>query len=121
MDESVCVDHAASNILAGVSRRVFQIVAGLLLFFAALTPLGNCFDSWDKNQPPANDTEFQLTALSVFAGFVLVLPKLVRQLLIAVVRQYRTVRPSRLIVALYYSDWVMPEPTGSPPPIPLRI
>lgn len=102
-------------------RRVFQFVAGLVLIFATLTPLANCFDTWDKNQPPANDTELQVTALVVFAGFALVLPKLVRRFLIRATRIPHTTEPRRLIAVLSCSDWVKPEPTASPPLIFLRI
>lgn len=101
---------------------MLQLVAGLVLIFATLTPLANCFDTWDKNQPPANDTELQVTALVVFAGFALVLPKLVRRFLIRAARILRTAKPRRLIAAaLSCSDWVRPEPSASPPPISLRI
>jgi len=104
-----------------VSRRVFQLVAFLVLIFATLTPLANCFDTWDKGQPPANDTELQVTALFIGVGFVLVLPKLVRHFLISVIRIQLTPRAFRLSAALPCSDWASPEPTASPPLIPLRI
>lgn len=103
-----------------VARCVFQLVAGLVLILATLTPLANCFDSWDKRQPPVNDTEFQLTALYVFAGFAMVLPKFLRKFsnrAIALARMLQFSRP----VALSCSDWVKPEPSASPPLIPLRI
>ena len=104
-----------------VARRVFQFVAGLILIFSSLTPLINCFDTWDKRQPPVNDTELRATALVVFAGFLVVLPKLVRRFLIGAVTLPRASAPERLAAALSCSNWVRPEPSASPPLIPLRI
>lgn len=104
-----------------MSRRVFQLVAALVLLFATLTPLINCFDTWDKGQPPANDTELQVTAFFIGAGFVLVLPKLVRRLVIPAIRTQLAPRPFRLGLSLFCSDWANPEPAPSPPLIPLRI
>ena len=37
----------------GVSRRIFQFVAASVLFFVTLTPLANCFDTWDKGAAAA--------------------------------------------------------------------
>lgn len=104
-----------------MARRLFQFVAFLVLIFATLTPLANCFDTWDKNQPPANDTELQLTAFYVIAGFALVLPKLVRHFFIPPVRLQQTTPPTRPVFALSCSDWYSPDPTSSPPLVPLRI
>jgi hypothetical protein len=53
-------------------------VAGIVLILAALTPLMECFDRWDKNPSPASDTEIHLTAWFVGVGIVLTLAKLVR-------------------------------------------
>ena len=104
-----------------MSRRVFQCIAGLVLVFATLTPLANCFDTWDRNQPPVNDTELRLTALFVVAGFVQALPRLVRKFLILAINLRWISRLLPSTVALSCSDWVSPEPTASPPLIPLRI
>lgn len=104
-----------------MSRRVFQFVAGLVLIFATLTPLANCFDTWDKAQPPANDTELSLTALSVFAGFIVVLPKLVRRLAFPAIRLGRQAAALCALATLAGSGWIRPEPTASPPPLLLRI
>lgn len=104
-----------------VSRRIFQCIAGLIFIFAALTPLVNCFDTWDRNQPPVNDTELRLTALFVVAGFVQALPRLVRKFLILAINLRWISRLLPSTVALSCSDWVSPEPTASPPLIPLRI
>jgi hypothetical protein len=104
----------------GVSRRIFQCVAAMVLFFATLTPLPNCFDTWDKD-PPANDTELHLTALFAGVGFVLVLPKLVRRFLIPEIRAQLTAFPSCLGMALFCSGLARPDPTASPPLTPLRI
>lgn len=104
-----------------VSRRIFQCIAGLIFIFAALTPLVNCFDTWDRNQPPVNDTELRLTALFVVAGFVQALPRLVRKFLIVSIGLRRVSRPLPSTVVLSSSGWVRPEPTASPPLISLRI
>lgn len=104
-----------------MSRRVFQLVAALVLIFATLTPLINCFDTWDKGQPPANDTELQVTALFIGAGFVLVLPKLVRRFVIPAIRVQLTPRLFCLGISLPCSGWASPEQAASPPLIPLRI
>lgn len=100
---------------------MFQLVSALVLIFATLTPLINCFDSWDKNQPPINDTELQVTALFIGAGFVLVLPKLVRHLRVPVVRLQQSAQPSFRCVALLSCESLGPEPSVSPPLLPLRI
>jgi hypothetical protein len=104
-----------------VSRRVFQCIAGLILVFATLTPLVNCFDTWDKNQPPVNDTELRVTVLFVVAAFVQALPRLVRKFLILSINLRWISRPLPSAVALSCSGWVRPEPAASPPLISLRI
>jgi hypothetical protein len=104
-----------------VSRRIFQCIAGLIFIFAALTPLVNCFDTWDRNQPPVNDTELRVTVLFVVAAFVQALPRLVRKFLILAINLRWISRLLPSTVALSCSDWVSPEPTASPPLIPLRI
>ena len=102
----------------GVSRRLFQFAAGVVLIFAILTPLANCFDWWDKNPAPANDTELHLTAWFAGVGFVLALRKLLRHLPAPGVRAMRRVCAS---FAFESADPARPEPNASPPLIPLRI
>jgi len=48
----------------------------MVLILAALTPLMECFDHWDKHPGPANDTEIHLTAWFVGVGIVLTLAEL---------------------------------------------
>lgn len=96
-----------------VSRRILQFAAALVVFFASLTPLANCFDSWDKG-PPADDTELHLSALFVGVGFVLVLPKLLHRFLIPRIRIHKTAQPSILCVALLSFDQAASKPTISP-------
>jgi hypothetical protein len=103
-----------------VSRRILHLVAAAVLIVATLTPLANCFDTWDKGQPPVNDTELKVTVLFIGAGFILVLPKLVRRFLITAVC-LQTARPSSFGVARLCAHWARPEPSASPPCIPLRI
>ena len=104
-----------------MSRRVYQLAGTVILILATLTPLMECFDRWDKDPGPANDTEIHLTAWFVGAGVVLTLARLLRHVpALAVSRTTRGLSfqlpASRLI------DIERPLPTGSPPPLlPLRI
>lgn len=107
--------------LNSVSKRIFQFAAALVLLFATLTPLANCFDTWDKNPAPANDTELHLAAWFAGAGLVLVIAKTTRTVPVPA----KTPHHMRLSRAAAPTDGrvldVLPEPTASPPPIPLRI
>lgn len=102
-------------------RRLLQCAAFLVLIFATVTPVVNCFDTWDKGQAPANDTELQVTALFIGAGFVLVLPKLVRRFRIAAVRLQRAAAPVVATGEIVSPYRTRPEPSASPPPVPLRV
>ncbi|GGA55360.1 hypothetical protein GCM10011507_03270 [Edaphobacter acidisoli] len=104
-----------------VSKRVFQIVATVVLLAAALTPLMECFDHWDKAGPPVNDTEIHLTAWFVGVGVVLTLAKVMQRAVKIVAT--RVQHPEAFVVwpMLHAFDSAHVEPTGSPPPIPLRI
>jgi len=104
-----------------VSRRIFQFVAGVVLILAALTPLTECFDRWDKNPSPASDTEIHLTAWFAGVGIVLTLAKVLQHvpLLASVRRCAKQVLPAGQALRLSNDDRL--EPTGSPPLIPLRI
>ena len=104
-----------------VSRRIFQFVAGVVLILAALTPLTECFDRWDKNPSPASDTEIHLTAWFAGVGIVLTLAKVLQHvpLLASVRRCAKQVLPAGQALRLSNGDRL--EPTGSPPLIPLRI
>ncbi len=79
-----------------------------------------CFDRWDKNPGPANDTEMHLTAWFVGTGVVLTLAKLLRfaprltAVAIPRVPFISARRPSPLAGNA-------PQPTVSPPPLSLRI
>jgi hypothetical protein len=104
-----------------VSRRVFQLAGVLILILATLTPLMECFDRWDANPGPANDTEIHLTAWFVGVGVVLTLAELLRRLpALAVSRTTRNLS-FHLPRALQLVHNERPAPTGSPPLIPLRI
>ena len=106
-----------------VSKRIFQIVVALVVFFGALTPLANCFDTWDKGPAaaPVNDTELHLTAWVVGAGFVLVMTKLMRYI------SAFTGGVKRVDCLRYIPAFSSPacdkcsEPTSSPPVVALRI
>lgn len=93
----------------------------MIVLFATLAPLANCFDTWDKNPNPAKDTETHMAAWFAGAGFVLVMAKLVR--LVAPSMRAGTVAQSkeRLATRLFPFESLCPVPTGSPPILPLRI
>ena len=107
--------------LRAVSRRVYQFAGTLILLLATLTPLMECFDRWDRNPGPANDTEIHLTAWFVGVGVVLTLVKLLRHVpVLAVAHAPR--HTSFQLPASRLIDIECPTPTGSPPPLlPLRI
>ena len=118
---AICDRCVHLNILNTVSRRVFQFVAAVVLLFAMLTPLANCFDTWDKNPAPANDTELHLAAWFAGAGLVLVIAKTTRPVpFLAKTPQRMRVSRAAAATDLSAPD-LLPEPTASPPPIPLRI
>lgn len=104
-----------------MSGRSFQIVAAVVLILAALTPLFECFDHWDRNAGPANDTEIHLTMWFVGAGIGLVLAPLLRytpcigRAMSSIDRIFRRLCPMR---PMEYDGL---NPTESPPIIPLRI
>ena len=95
----------------------------VVLLLATLTPLANCFDTWDKGPAaaPANDTELHLTALFVGAGFVLVLPKLVRRFRIVAGCAGWVATHSASSLGEFTLARSRPAPSASPPAIPLRI
>lgn len=102
---------------------MFQLVAGLVLVLAALTPLVECFDRWDtKTTVPANDTELRLTVFFTGVGAALTLAQLlpyIPPLLIARMRRWHGARSA--VTSLRYPDEQNPSPTASPPLTPLRI
>ena len=104
-----------------MSRRLFQVVARIVLVLAALTPLTECFDSWERTPFPARDTEMYLTAVFVGVGLVLTLAKLLKYVpaIVGSTRGFDRVRPAWVALRLENDDPL--EPTGSPPVIPLRI
>lgn len=118
--ERICAGQWTTGILRMMRQRIFQVVAGVVLLLAALTPLVECFDHWDGNVVPATDTELRATMLFAVAGLVLAIVQLVR------------VKPdspkSGATVCVRSEDErsadcgdFRPEPTSSPPRIPLRI
>lgn len=104
-----------------MTRRLFQIAAGLVLIAATLTPLMESFDHWDGKVAPINDTELNVTALFVGVGLVLTLSKLMRYIpaLASSLRQIcqRLEAPR----AVRTDENTCPMPTASPPLTPLRI
>lgn len=109
--------------LVSVSKRIFQIAVALVVLFGTLTPLANCFDTWDKGPAaaPVNDTELHLTAWIVGAGFVLVMSKLTRYTQ-ARKREVKRIDSLRHVAAFSSpAHDSYPEPTGSPPVVALRI
>ncbi len=104
-----------------MSRRLFQVIAGIVLVLAALTPLMESFDRWDSDPGPVSDTEIHLTAWFVGVGIVLTFAKRLRYipyLASSNERPYQ-ILSTRAAERLYTDDAL--EPTGSPPLTPLRI
>lgn len=106
-----------------VSKRYLQLLAVVVLLFATLTPLANCFDTWDKGPAaaPANDTELHVTALFVGAGVLLVLPKLVRPFLLVAATVGKADQPSARFIHCFSFHGATPVPSASPPATSLRI
>lgn len=63
-------------------RRGFQIVVIVVLLFAALPPLVETLDTWDRPPIPSSDTELRVATLAVGVGIVLLLSKLLRSILL---------------------------------------
>lgn len=108
-------------ILELVSHRNFQLVAGLVILLAALTPLMECFDHWDTKPGPGNDTEIRLTAWFVGVGVVLTLAESLRRIAPLTGTPMKRARQVNLRAVLRQRENRAVEPTGSPPLIPLRI
>lgn len=96
-------------------------MATVVLLAAALTPLMECFDHWDKAGPPVNDTEIHLTAWFVGVGVVLTLAKVMQRAVAMVASKAERREAFVAMPALRAFDGARVEPTGSPPLIPLRI
>lgn len=118
---AICDSAIRRNILDVLSKRVFQFAAVLVLLFATLTPLANCFDTWDKNPAPANDTEMHVAAWFAGAGMVLVIAKTLRPVPVPTRRAAPMHSHHILARADHSVAGVLPDATDSPPLIPLRI
>ncbi|MFP5230967.1 MAG: hypothetical protein ACLGXA_25405 [Acidobacteriota bacterium] len=104
-----------------MQRRISQLAAIVVVLFATLTPLANCFDTWDKNPAPSSDTEMHLAAWFAGAGFVLVMARLVR-LVPSLLQSGRLARRAqRIAMRVQPMESGSPQPTVSPPLVPLRI
>lgn len=106
-----------------MSKRTLQIAVALVVIFGTLTPLANCFDTWDRGTAaaPANDTELHLTAWVVGAGLVLVMTKLMRYMPAFTSGVKRIASPRHIFAFLSPICDKCPEPTSSPPLVALRI
>lgn len=104
-----------------VWRRISQFLTVLIVLLAALAPLANCFDTWDKNPNPAKDTEMHLAAWFAGAGFVLAMARLVRLVVPAARSGWLAHGARRVAGRRLPVDIRCPVPTGSPPPLALRI
>jgi hypothetical protein len=101
-----------------VSRKIFQLAGTAILILATLTPLMECFDRWDNNSGPANDTEIRLTAWFVGIGVVLTLAKILRRIPPLAIHR-ATINRSFHFQPTAQNE--RPIPTASPPLISLRI
>lgn len=108
-------------ILEIVLRQVFKFVVGLVLILATLTPLVECFDHWDKNVAPANDTELRVTAWFVCAGLFIATAKLVRFVVPVSLTKRRPSEVLKPVATVQLTTNLCPAPTASPPLLALRI
>jgi hypothetical protein len=108
-------------ILVSVARRIFQLAAGLVLMLVTLTPLAECFDHWDKNVVPANDTELNITAWFVGVGIVVTLARLLRYIPALAFSKRRPDPSFQALPAWRSGASDRPASTASPPLVPLRI
>lgn len=108
-------------IVKWMAKRLFQIAAAVILTFAALTPIAEFFDHWDKNVVPANDTELRVTAWFAFAGLGLVTAKLIRHVVGILSAKKRAVAPVEPEQCPNQPDSPRVPSTSSPPLISLRI
>lgn len=104
----------------GMSKRLFQMIAGLVLLLGMLAPLGEFFDHWDK-PIPSHDTELSVAARLVGLGFVaaicgVVQCSLTRERPAPCGDRAPGKEPAHRTMALE-----RPETTGLPPPLSLRI
>lgn len=104
-----------------MARRIFQLAAGLVLILVMLTPLAECFDHWDKNVVPANDTELNITAWFVGVGIVVALAELSRYLPAPTASKLQPVRTLQCAAVLPTGANDRPASTASPPLVALRI
>lgn len=110
-----------ASTIGKVPRRIGKLVVTVIVLFATLTPLANCFDTWDKNPNPAKDTETHLAAWFAAAGFVLVMAEL-SHLKPPAARPGRGQRAAVSMGARQLpAESPGPAPTASPPLLPLRI
>ena len=113
--------HAATTIIGAVRHRIYCLATLVIVLFATLSPLANCFDTWDKNPAPASDTEMHVAAWFAGAGFVLVMAKLVRVTPSSSHKGRLPGRVRRVPVVVQPDESRSPIPTASPPLLPLRI
>jgi hypothetical protein len=105
-----------------VSRRIFQLAAGLVLLLATLTPLLELADHWDARRTvPANDTELNVAAWFAGAGLVLTLAKQLRYVPAPAASKRCSSRANQTPPALRPDEIDRPASTASPPLLPLRI
>ena len=116
-----CSDRSRPAILGSVTRRMFQLVAGLVLILITLTPLMESFDHWDKNVVPANDTELNITACFIAAGLIVALAKLLRYAPAFATSKLQPARVLHCPSVLTTGANDRPASTASPPPVALRI
>lgn len=103
-------------------RRLLQFATVTFLLVTFLAPVVECFDRWDA-AGLRNDTEFAVFAVVLLMCLVLLVASLVAAAAhrtdMTVVRVLERVCDARVTGRLWFVAAVAP--TGTPPPLPLRI
>jgi hypothetical protein len=98
---------------------MIQFAIAFVLTLAALAPMAELFDHWDKGVVPANDTELCVTATCAFAGLIVTMAVTIRPAPAPPVNALREreqkTQPQRTLATASVV------PAASPPAVPLRI
>lgn len=116
---SVLRGQLHASILNKMVRRSIKFVIAFVLTLAALAPMAELFDRWDKGVVPANDTELCVTATCAFAGLIVTMAVTLRPSpappVNALRQREQRIQPQRTLAT------ALVVPAASPPAAPLRI